>query len=101
MCCLVKEGHGQLREHSGGRSCDGVTRNKSDIKLQSDPLAPVLEQSAVTARTPPLQPNTKNTLSVLDSFLQPDNYSFMRQATLLLVVCSRAQLMYRFGSIIG
>lgn len=35
-----ERGTRQLREHSGGRSCDGVTRNKSDIKLESDPLAP-------------------------------------------------------------
>lgn len=41
VCCLVKEG--QLREHSGGRSCDGVTRNKSDIKLESGRPAPFAE----------------------------------------------------------
>lgn len=33
-----ERGTQQLREHSGGRSCDGVTRSKSDIKLESDPM---------------------------------------------------------------
>lgn len=60
-----ERGTRQLREHSGGRSCDGVTRNKSDIKLESDPPAPLLKQSAVTTRTLPPQPNTKNTLLLL------------------------------------
>ena len=63
-----ERGTRQLREHSGGRSCDGVTRNKSDIKLESDPPAPLLKQCAITTRTLPPQPNTKTTVSVLDSF---------------------------------
>lgn len=29
----------------------GVTRNKSDIKMESDPLAPLQNQFAVTTRT--------------------------------------------------
>lgn len=45
MCCLVRGGTQQLREHSGGRSCDGVTRSKSDIKLESDPMLLLLKQS--------------------------------------------------------
>lgn len=53
----------------------GVTRNKSDIKLESDPLAPLLKLSAVTTRTLPPQPCTMNTLSVLDSFCSLDNHS--------------------------
>ncbi len=71
-----ERGTRQLREHSGGRSCDGVTRNKSDIKLESDPLPPLLKQSAVTTRTLPPQPSTKNMLSVLDSFCKLHNHSF-------------------------
>lgn len=63
-----ERGTRQLREHSGGRSCDGVTRNKSDIKLESDPLAPFAETVWVATRTLPPQPNTKNMLSILDSF---------------------------------
>lgn len=40
---------GQLKEHSGARSCDRVTRNKSAMKMESDLLAPLRKHSAVTS----------------------------------------------------
>lgn len=42
---------GQLKEHSGARSCDKVTRNKSAMKMESDSLAPLLKHSADSSRT--------------------------------------------------
>lgn len=59
-----ERGTRQLREQSGGRSCDGGSReiNQTSSRRERSSLAPSLKQSL---RTLMPQPDTKNALSVL------------------------------------
>lgn len=44
-----QRGTRRLRERYGGRSCDGVTRNKSDSRLRRDLVARLQKQDAANA----------------------------------------------------